>query len=499
MNDINPRMAAGVAWMSLMRISIRMLGLLSTVILARVLVPDDFGLVAMATAIMAALELFRQFSFDVALVQRQDAPRSFYDTAWTFNILFGIALALVLLAVAVPAATFYDEPRLTGILSALALGAAVSGFENVGVVAYVKDLTFHKEFLLRVAQKAGTIAITLPLAFALRSYWALVIGMVAGNVINVVITYVAHPFRPRLALTESRRLLGFSKWLLANNFLWFLRDRTPDFLLGKVAGTEALGLFTVGAEISNLPTTELVAPINRAVFPAYSKIANDIEALRKGFLDVIGLVVLLALPAGFGVAATAELLVATILGGNWTAAVPIVSVMGMFGALNAMQTNCGALHYAMGNPKTLTLVGAIVILILFPSLVWGGLRFGAIGIAWAYLVNAVLVIVPLNYGLALRAIRLPAAALLRLLWRPIIATTVMYFSVRAWVVRSGPASASGLDEILPLLGAVAIGCITYSVVVWLLWRAVGQPAGPERAVLGKISEILGDRLPRRAV
>jgi len=97
--------------MSLMRIAIKLLGLVSTIVLARLLVPADFGLVAMATSVIAALEMFRQFSFDVALVQRRDASRDFYDTAWTFNILFSLVLGLVLLAVALPAARFYSDPR----------------------------------------------------------------------------------------------------------------------------------------------------------------------------------------------------------------------------------------------------------------------------------------------------------------------------------------------------------------------------------------------------
>lgn len=468
-----------------MRLAIKGLALINTIVLARILVPEDFGLVAMAMSVIAALELFRQFSFEVALIQRQDAPRSYYDTAWTFNVIFALVLSVVLIAVASPAAVFYEEPRLRTIIWVLAASVFISGFENIGVIAFIKDLTFHKEFLLRTAQKLGGVAVTIPLAFILRSYWALVIGMITGNVVKVVISYFAHPFRPRLSLSERVQLFGFSKWLLANNILWFIRDRTPDFILGKISGPGALGLFTVGNEISNLPTTELVAPINRAVFPAYAKMAHDRSILQQGFLNVIGLVVIVALPAGFGVAATADLLVSVVLGEKWAAAVPIVSIMAMFGALNALQTNCGPMLYAMGTPRVLTMIGLVQITFLVPSIFWGAYSAGAVGIAWAYLANVALIIVPLNYGVVLHKLGLSFGPLLSLLWRPAIGTALMYAAVVSWIDNLSEASIGYLGALGGLTAAVAIGAVTYSGTVLLLWLISGRPDGPESTVTNK--------------
>jgi len=259
MNNVTKKMAAGIAWMSLTRIGIKALALVNTVVLARLLVPADFGIVAMAVSVIAGLELFRAFNFDLALIQRQHADRSLYDTAWTFNVLLGLVLALALAVAAFPAATFFNEPRLASVIHALTISVLVSGFENIGVIAFRKDLAFSREFALRMVQKACATAITLPLAFYWRSYWALVVGMVSGDLFSVLISYYAHPFRPRFSLKAWRDLFSFSKWLLANNVLWFLRDRSPDYLLGRLAGAGALGLFTISFEISNLPTSERAA------------------------------------------------------------------------------------------------------------------------------------------------------------------------------------------------------------------------------------------------
>ena len=134
MTDLQRRMAAGAAWMILFRLTERSIGFISTLILARLLVPDDFGLVAMATSILAALELLGAFSFDMALIQNQAATRKHYDTAWTFEVLFGVIKCALLLALSVPAAAFYGEPRITAVMQVLALCTLLQGFDNIGVV-----------------------------------------------------------------------------------------------------------------------------------------------------------------------------------------------------------------------------------------------------------------------------------------------------------------------------------------------------------------------------
>src|SRR5690606_13728600 len=119
---------------------------------------------------------------------------------------------------------------------------------------------------------------------------------------------------PRLSLAAAGEVLNFSKWLILNNAISFLRTRSPDFVIGRLAGSTALGMFTVAYEISTLPTTELVAPINRAVFPGYSRISNDLKLLRQSYLDVVGVIALFALPAALGISAISAPLVDFALG-----------------------------------------------------------------------------------------------------------------------------------------------------------------------------------------
>ena len=231
--------------MVLFKLLDRGVGLISTIVLARLLLPVDFGVVAMASSVIAVVELLSSFGLDVALIQHPRAGREQFDTAWTLNPLFAVACAGVLAVAAYPAAAFYSEPRLQLVILVLAAGTLVQGFENIGIVAFRKELTFGKEFRFLLIRRLLGFSVTLAMALSLRSYWALVVGMVAGRVFGVAIRYMAHPYRPRLCLSARSDLLQFSKWLLLNNILFFFNHRISDFVIGRLSGAQARSIHSV--------------------------------------------------------------------------------------------------------------------------------------------------------------------------------------------------------------------------------------------------------------
>jgi O-antigen/teichoic acid export membrane protein len=262
------QIAKGAAWLMGFKLLDKSIGLISTLVLVRVLTPSDFGLVAMAMAVVALLELMGAFGFDSALIQRQDTARSHFDTAWTFNVVFGVAIALLLVVMAVPAAAFYREPRLELMLPVLAIGAVVGGFENIGTVAFRKELNFRMEFIYLLIKRVAVFVVVVTLALTLRSFWALIFATIAGKVMAVGISYLLHPYRPRFSLAARGELFQFSKWLFISNLIQFLHSRSTDFILGRTVGSYGLGVYNLAAEISAMPSTELIAPLNRAVYPA---------------------------------------------------------------------------------------------------------------------------------------------------------------------------------------------------------------------------------------
>ncbi len=490
MKDINQKMAKGVAWMLLFKLVGRGLGIVSTIILARLLMPADFGIVAMAMSIIAVLELMGYFSFDIMLIQKQDADRSHYDTAWTFNVLFGLAAALILFAIAGPAAVFYNEPRLVVIMYILAIGTFVRGFENIGVVDFRKDMQFNREFNFMFLKRFSGFVVTIPLALWLRNYWALIIGITVMKVFGVILSYWMHAYRPRFSLATSGELFRFSKWIFLLNVFEFMWLRSADFIIGRISGARTLGLFSLSYEISNLPTTELSMPINRAVFPGYAKMSSDQSLLQQGYLNVLAMITLFALPAGAGIAAIAALLVAVFLGEQWVDATPLIAVLALYGTTNAMLTNTGTVFLAMGKPHYLSIVAALRVAVLIPALITFTRSAGAIGAAWTYLAVALL-FMPVIFGLLFRLLDLSVARFLREIWRPAVATIAMYAAVTTFTGWAG--TAAGMPgQTGRLIGAMIVGALVYTAVLLFLWRLAGRPAGAERFVADKLRARLGN-------
>src|SRR5262249_17482365 len=152
----------------------------------------------------------------------------------------------------------------------------------------------------------------------------LVIGQVSGKLIAVAISFYVHNFRPRLSVSGARDLLRFSRWLVINNILFFVNQRTTDIVIGRIAGAQALGVYNLSFEISNMPTSELAAPINRAVLPGYSKMHRETGSISASYLEVIALIALFSVPAGAGIAAVADPFVNVVLGAKWLDTIPLI-------------------------------------------------------------------------------------------------------------------------------------------------------------------------------
>jgi lipopolysaccharide exporter len=476
-------MASGAAWMILARIAERSLGLLSTLFLVRLLVPADFGLVAMGTTILAVVEIMGAFGFDTVLIYRQSASRPHYDTAWTFNVIVATGGALVLLALAAPAAQFYNEPRLIVVIALMALSSWVQGFENIGVVDFRKSLEFNREFLFLLSKKLVSFAVTVPLAFALRNYWALVIGTVVSKFAGVLASYVLHPYRPRFSLAAKADLFHFSKWLFLNNLILLVRDRSAEFAIGRILGPHDLGLYSISHEISDLPTQQLTAPVNRAVFPAYAKQAHDLAQLRSSFLQVVAVLWLIALPVGAGIALTASLFVPVVLGPNWLEAVPILRILTVFGTLMVMQANIGYVFYALGTPRTTMLLTLWYVVVLLPLLIVLTKLHGAVGTAWAHLASAA-VFVPASLAVVFRRLSLPVGEFAKSVWRTVAAVAVMSVAVRIVI---DLALGAGWSSLAALVAGVATGVAAYPAAVGALWTLTGRPDGPEKLLIEKLA------------
>lgn len=484
--------ARGASLMMVFKLVERSIGFVSTLILARLLTPADFGLVAMAMSVVALMELMGAFGFDIAIIQRQNAERKHYDTAWTFAVLFSAGTALLLLALTIPAAHFYHEPRLTLILPVLACGALVGGFENIGTVTFRKEMNFAREFRFLLSKKIISFIVTIGLALAFRSYWALIAGIVLGKAFSVFISYRLHPFRPKFSLEASRDLFHFSQWLFLSNFVLFLQNRSDNFILGRTVGAYDLGLYNIASEIATLPSTEMIAPINRAVFPAYSMLASELAKLRDKFIDVFCMIAVIALPVSVGLVCVSELAVRVLLGPQWSAAVPLLQIFTVCGLTSALQSNLVLVIVALGKPRANTIRSAAMLVVYLPCLFYFSLTYGTLGAAWTHMAMSIIALIPLHF-VFFHLTGLPAARYFGTLWRPAIAASGMGAVVLA-LQHYLPALSVALPPLLALIALVIAGTLSYVIFLLALWQLSGRPAGSaETTMLRVIAGKLGRR------
>lgn len=476
---MSSRLASGALWMVLFKLVDRSLGLVSTLVLARLLMPRDFGIVAMATSLIALIELFSAFGMDTALIQRRDATVDHYNSAWTMNVLAGLLVGLLMAAIAIPASHFYSEPALVLVILSLGLGALIQGCENVGVVAFRKELNFDKEFRYLVAKRFIGFALTIPLAFWLRNYWALVLGTLGSRFLVLVMSYLVHPFRPRLSLAAGRDLMHFSKWMVVLNGLAFMRERSADFIIGRIAGPATLGTFSLASQIASMPSTELIAPINRAILPAYAKLAGDRDALARQYLSVMSGISLLGVPAVAGLAAVAPLAVMLMLGPKWTEAAVVLEILVFFGITQVLQTNAYSAFLAIGKPEVFAKINGFHVCMLLIALVVLTPLYGIVGTAWAFVVSA-LIALPVNFWMIARNMQIRVRDLIGAVWRPLASAATMYAVVR-WL---GPVSTEGMtssiEALAPLLECIVLGVVAYVAATVAFWFVSGRPDGAER-------------------
>ncbi len=488
-------MAKGAVWVILQRLAVRLIGLASTLILVRLLAPADFGIVALATAFSTGLDVMMELGFDFALINERGAARERYDTAWTLSILRGTVIGAALAAAAWPLAQFYGDPRLLQVMVWLGVAFFIAGFQNIGIVDFRKDFRLDKEFSLLVWSKVLSFTVTIALAWIFRDYRALIAGIVAGKLATVALSFAMHPFRPRLRLKDSAGFLHFSKWLLVVNLVNLVNARVDRIILGKIAGTTSVGIFSVAHEISTLATTELIWPIARALFPGYAKIAAEPARLPKSFLDATGMIMLLSAPVTAGIALMADPIVRIALGPEWLLAIPVIQILALYGFLDMPTANVKALFLALGRPDLVAWRDIPSAIVLVPALIVGASMAGAVGAAWALVLSAAVTFV-VAFAFLRRSIGVGIGAIARVTWRPFLATLIMAAAVTA-LDREIPMPEGGVALLLSTVVRSLFGAAVYAAASLGVWVMVGRPAGAESSALAFLAKAFKNAcLPR---
>ena len=476
--SVNRRVAAGALLMVLLRLGFRLIGIVSTLVLVRLLQPADFGLVAIATVTYSVLDTLSDLSFEAALIRMAKPERVHYDTAWTIGLARGVLVMTGLLASAPLVAHFMRDDRLISLFSVLAAVALCQSFQNVGIVDFQRDLRFSRVFWFRLMGKLAGTVVTLVLAIGTQSYWALVIGAAVGKLVSVPLSYGMHAFRPRISLAGWRDLVGFSKWLMAGNFLQAIDSYATVFIVGRLGGPAQLGLFQVAAEIAALPASEIAAPMRPPLYASYVRLATDAAALRAQFLTALGITLALIMPASVGICLMAEPITLLVLGAKWAGAVPLIKLFALVFLLDAIGHSTFEVFMAIGQQRRQVAANTAALAAKVCGIVVGASVAGVIGAVEGILLASF-------FGTALLLARLSFLLGIRLddftkqVWRTAAATAVMTAAVMSLLAVSPPPGNTTLGAYIHFVTICLCGATVHVAAQLSLWWLSGLPRGAE--------------------
>ena len=471
--------------------SMRLVGLVSVLVLARLLSPQDFGLAGLAMATVALVEIFSVIGLRQALLRIDEPDRSHLDTAWTIQLLLFGALALVLVALAPAAAFLYAEPALGPVIAVLASRFLFLGLVNIGIVEFDRNLDFGRDLRMRLGSRLLSFAATLAAAVILRSYWALVIGLVLQSAAFAVSSWLAHSYRPRFSLERRRELLGVSGWMFLNFSAQVVHHQLERLVIGRFAAMHLVGLYSVSKDLSSIFTQEIATALNRVTFVTTAR-GRPLDEAPERIAAILGAYALVAAPLGLGLAAVAEDAVAVLLGAQWLAAAPLLQLIAPASAFYAVYKVIASSLQAAGLERRsalLTCAGTAVAALAIVGAALAG--SGAVGIAAASLAATSGLLLAGLVVLA-RVARADLAAFASAVGRPFAAAAAMLVAVRYAVPDTGSAA-------LDLALGVALGAAVFAAAAALLWVAARRPAGAEAQAIEMIASLRPALAQRRRV
>ncbi len=427
--QLKQKAVRSVQWASLSQVVRQVVQFGSLAVLAALLAPDDFGLLAMALVITGMMDLFKDLGTRVAIIQKTDASPQFLSSIFWVNAGIGTTAALLLLLSAPLVAIAYKEPRLTPVLQILAINFPISGL-GISLKAHLeKNISFG---LLGIVEAGSVVlgAIT-AIVLAILDYgvWALVAQSLVTTFSATLFSWILSGWRPHFTFDwqEIRGVLGFSMNYTGFTVLNYIARNIDYFLIGRYLGKEALGYYTLAYRIMVYPVQNISFILNRVMFPVLSKVQEDNGKISRAFLQITAGIALASFPLMLGVMALSDSFVHVVLGDKWLPVAGLLVILAPVGMFQSINSTVGAIYLIKNRTDTLFRWGVFSTMITITAFVIG-LQYGITGMAWAYLVTSLILFYP-SYKIPLRFINLKVRNVLKVVQIPLFNSLLMLASL----------------------------------------------------------------------
>ncbi|MGQ0568389.1 MAG: lipopolysaccharide biosynthesis protein [Armatimonadota bacterium] len=465
--DIKQQAVSGMLSVAGSRLASRVLGQLFTIFLIRLLAPGDFGLMAMAGIFTSLFNMFQDMGLARAVVQRAEIDDEYLSTAFWGNLASGVVLCAVGVAGAVVIARIFNQPLVQPVFAALSVRFIFAGASTTQSAILSRELKFFTLASRSVASVVVGGAVGLGMALLGAGVWSLVGQTLATSFALMVLLWLATSWHPKrlFSWTKFTDLWQFGSNVLGSRIFSYAIKYADNFFIGRALGATMLGFYAFGYVLFLSPMIDTSIIVGRIVFSAFSRLQDDADRLRRGFMLTTRYLSFFIFPSLVGFFLVAEDLVSTIFGDKWLPAVPVVRVLIVAGLLASHSNIWASVFTAMGKPEWLFRWSFVSACLYVPAF-YIGLHWGIVGVAVGYTLSTLL-LVPVQLALVQRLLRFGMGEYLRVLGPVIIASAVMgvcVFLSQVWLTGEGvPAS-------IRLISAVIVGVSTYMLAIVLIQR-----------------------------
>jgi PST family polysaccharide transporter len=462
---LDHRLVSGIAWTGAAKWATQILSWATTLLLARLLTPADYGLVGMATVVVGFMQLINEFGIGAAIVQRRDLSRQQIAGIGGFAVLVGLSFAALAALGARPIAAFYGESGVAPVLAALGVSFVAMSLRTVPYALLMRDLRWRALAALETGEALVLTLGTLVLAVLGYGHWALVLGVLGSRIFGSVASMlvVRHPIAVPWPFAPIADAVRFGAHVVASRLAWYVYSNADFAIIGRLLGTAALGAYTFGWTLASIPVDKVYQLYQRAAGAVIAKVQDDARAVARYVLRLTEGVALISFPAAVGLALVADQFVPLALGERWLGAIWPLRFLALAAALRSLDPLLAQTLNSIGAARTgarIMLVAAVFMPLLFIA----GSRWGVAGVAAAWVVGHPVVVMGQHAGGTLRRIGLSLGDYLRALRPAATSSAVMAVAVLATRAVADPR----LPPAAAFAAAVAVGAAAYTATVWLL-------------------------------
>jgi PST family polysaccharide transporter len=466
--NLKTRTVRGIGWSATSQIARLLMQILISAILARLLVPSDFGLIAMVAVFSNFVAVFSDFGLTSAIVQKKEVSDEALSSTFWINVGLGALLTMALAASAPLIAAFYSEPRLTPLVVFISTTFFIASFGNVQSGLLMKRMNFKALAVIGICAIGISGPIAVFLAFSGYGVWSLAWYTVLSTSIMVVFTWIYARWVPHflLGLRHMKGLLGFGANLTGFSLVNYFSLNMDNLLVGRFLGAAPLGFYNLAYSLLVFPASNISGVVGRVMFPALSIIQHDKQLVREAYITANRYIAAVSFPLMIWVLVTAPQLVRVVYGPKWIPVIPLIQIFALVGLEQSIANNVGWIFLSQGRTDTLLKVGAVGTIVVVISFVVG-LRWGVEGVVIAYTIASYLIAYPVS-AIAFRLIDLKVKDFFAKLWSIVLATLIL--GIVAFLLRISLEKLGVTQNVIILAIVTAVSLLSYLALVFVLDR-----------------------------